>query len=170
MNRLLSCLYSNWRLKLKIIFVCTLVTIIIYQRHQLNQSHNTRKASDVERKLVADTIVKVSEELKNQIQYASNSNHTSSNDSLKLQKQILRLDNAALVLGAPPAPTMDTNDTGDVCSERYNGPSDWVTAYNSWIVDNCPGHADHVRKLLTVVFTADTYDQVRDECNSKEDL
>ena len=165
MNRLLSLIFSHWRLKLQTILFCTLFIIIIYQHHILNQSHNTREASNVERNRVADTIAKVSEELKNQIQYAHNSNQSdiSSSDSVKLQKQVLRLDNAALVLGVPPPPVSDANDSGDVCCEKYNGPSDWATAYNSWIMDNCPGHAEHVRKLLTLIFTADMYDQVRNE-------
>ena len=167
LNRLLSIIFSNWRLKLQIIIVCTLFIIIIYQHHQLNQAHNASEASNVERKRAADAIVKVSEELKNQIQYtSSNHSNASSSDSVKLQKQILRLDNAALVLGVSPPSATDNKDNGDVCSETYKGTSDWPTQYKSWIVEDCPGHAKHVRKLLTVIFTADTYDQVRDKCNN----
>ena len=157
LNRLLSILFSNWRLKLQIVFICILLLTIIYQHNQLKEALNVREASNIEMKRAADDITKVSEELKKQLQYSRVTK--SSNDMVNQQKQILRLDNAALVLGVS-TPDSENKHIGEVCSEKYMGPSDWPFQYNSWIVEDCPGRAKSVSKLLTVIFTADTYEQV----------
>ena len=164
--RLLSILFSNWRLKLQIVFICILLFTIIYQHNQLKEALNVREASNIEMKRAADDITKVSEELKKQLQYSRVTK--SSNDMVNQQKQILRLDNAAMVLGVS-TPDSESKHIGDVCSEKYMGPSDWPFQYNSWIVEDCPGRAKSVSKLLTVIFTADTYEQVsmkeKNSCN-----
>ena len=89
-SRCFSYIVSNWRLKVKLIAVGFLLIVILKQYFEIQSLHNQYVAIKVETRSASAAIHSVSEKLK-----AANQSEPN------LSREILALDNAALLLGQP---------------------------------------------------------------------
>ena len=150
-------IFSNWRLKLKMLSVFALLVLIIYQHQAIQRLTNINTALGAERSRAAEAIAGVVSDLERD----NSSQHTD------LAPHILTLNTAAILLGAA-APGEGgggggegggDSGHGEVCPERYRGNIDWPYQYNSWKVEECE-YGLEMRELVSLVFTGDTRQQV----------
>ena len=150
---------SNWRQKVKVLSVLSLLATIVYQHRAIQRLENINSALGVERRRAAEAIAGVVSDLERD---NSSSQHT------VLAPHILTLHTATLLLGA--GAVVDDgggggggggggDGHGEVCPERYRGNIDWPYQYNSWEVEDCE-YGLEMRELVSLVFTGDTRQQV----------
>ena len=147
-------IFSNWRLKLKVLSVLSLLATIVYQHQAIQRLENINSALGVERRRAAEAIAGVVSDLERD--NSSSSQHTA------LAPHILTLHTATLLLGAGAVGDDDggggDSGHGEVCPERYRG-NIGPYHYNSWEVEDCE-YGLEMRELVSLVFTGDTRQQV----------
>ena len=78
-----------------------------------------------------------------------------------LSREILTLDNAALLLGQPPGDGGHGQERAIVCPEHYIDTYNYDWPYNlrNWVLEDC-GYGRKVGELVTLVFSVDKEEQV----------
>ena len=149
MIRCFHLIVSNWRLKLKLIGVGFLLLVILNQHLNIKLLRSQQVTTKVEMRTAREAIHSVIDKLKAAV------NHSANN----LDREILALDNAALLLGQPPGDGGHVEDRGLVCPEQYEANTDWPYYMRDWTVENC-GYGRKVGDLVTLVFSVDKEEQV----------
>ena len=149
-SRCFSYIVSNWRLKVKLIAVGFLLIVILKQYFEIQSLHNQYVAIKVETRSASAAIHSVSEKLK-----AANQSEPN------LSREILALDNAALLLGQPPGDGGHGKERAIVCPEHYIDTYNYDWPYNlrNWVLEDC-GYGRKVGDLVTLVFSVDKEEQV----------
>ena len=147
-SRCFSYIVSNWRIKVKLIAVGFLLMVILKQYFDIQSLHNQHIAIKVETRSASAVIHSVSEKLK-----AGNQSEPN------LSREILALDNAALLLGQPPGDGGHGQDRAIVCPEHHMSGIDWPYNLRNWVIEDCD-YGKKVGDLLTLVFSVDKEEQV----------
>ena len=150
-SRCFGYIVSNWRLKVKLIAVGFLLLVILKQYFEIQSLNNRHIAVKVETRTASRTIHNVSETLKA-------GNHSGPD----LSREILALDNAALLLGQPPGAGGHGQDRAIVCPEHHLTPYDqidWPYNLRNWVLEDC-GYGRKVGDLVTLVYSVDKEEQV----------
>lgn len=147
-SRFISYIVSNWRIKVKLIAVGFLLMVILKQYFDIQSLHNQHMAIKVETRSASAVIHSVSEKLKAENQSEPN-----------LSREILALDNAALLLGQPPGDGGHGQDRAIMCPEHHMSGIDWPYNLRNWVIEDCD-YGRKVGDLLTLVFSVDKEEQV----------